>query len=154
MDKNIILIIMFLTLSGCASAPVVMPSTIKEDSYVAEINKNQPIAVGDEIYNTELKLAYYEDYGFWYGFGGASTTTKITYYYLGIEDNSLRIKERISQYKNNVFLGAQDTILTLPLSPDKQTFLRVKSPREKEQPKDLHIKADEFYRLSVEESGS
>lgn len=158
MNRNsfFILMIMAFVLGGCNSIPVIMQNTIEEDSYVAEINNNQPIAVGDEIYKTEFVLGYFESLGIysWEGSRKVSETTKLVYYYLGTENNSLRIKERISQYKNDAFLGAQDTILTLPLSSDKQAFLRVKTLREKEQPKELHIVADEFYRLNVKESGS
>lgn len=119
-----------LGLTGCG--PINSQAIFKDQ--IAQLTESQPISAGDVIYHTNIKFEYAvptEDMGF--SAMGARYRGEVelseTYYYLGIENNNLKIRKTVSGSQTEWVLGgnssAKDEILILPVNESRQALLKV-----------------------------
>ena len=104
------------------------------------INPKQPISTGEVIYDDSELLES----------RGIVWLDSVTYTYLGIENNSLKIEVK----KKATLISEEEDIsqLNLPLNDKKQTLLKANPPSSTlRHPELLITVVDEFFRIKVEE---
>ncbi|MCG2712310.1 MAG: hypothetical protein L6416_08330 [Candidatus Omnitrophica bacterium] len=110
------------------------------------INENQPISVGELIYEDNFFSSIRAD-------SMASLSFSNSYTYAGIENNSLKVEQReISHISTNKSEEVKTKILNLPINANKQVLLKVNPVSKKKPTQELLITiTDEFYRITVKE---
>ncbi len=109
--------------------------------------KNQPIFIGDTIYTATTSERYSYTKAIAYSY------VEISYLYLGIDDNNVKVDFRQTFYRNSLDPSKIEyRTLMLPLNAQKQAYLRVKTLNRSQAYNDLIITVvDEFNRITVQQ---
>ncbi len=111
-----------------------------------EINKEQPISIGEDIY---YRIANISDTT---GMSHIWILRSIVYKYVGLENNNIKVETTISDSSTSNKIGTKETtILSLPLNPERQTLLKVRTFSEPGQMDLIITVVDDFNRIDVKE---
>ena len=110
-----------------------------EDTWGKEINQNQPVSVGDLIYEDGVRVS------------GMMLGNK--YIYTGIENNNLKVEyTRLAEITNEIDEEKEKSvILSLALNANKQTLLKIRRVREPHEMELLLSVVDDFSKIKIEQ---
>jgi hypothetical protein len=158
MKKLIYLLVLAVMVSGSINY-VSYGETFKHNEKVKHfggINENQPLSVGEYIYSRTQQIV--SDFRLGSSSGTSVVNTVISYTYVGIEDNNIRLQREDTEHSFRDIAGnlktenapEKITILTLPLNANRQTAVKVRTLVMDEPWLELLITvSDDFNRIKV-----